>query len=455
MVRMRWRRLSVLVLLACSSPPEREPEPAGPREVAWNGGLPSSASIEVPRGFVARRSVFHLHSPFSHDACDSRGYEDGQVDQACLLDLRQALCTTRFDLAWLTDHPDHGSEQSFEGLFHEQPGDRWAAPGVLEITCDDGHVVRWRAGFEDELMPVGLKRHVHADQATRHDLLNRSDAEALRAMNDAGAMVLMAHTEGKDLERLERLQDEGMHGVEAFNLHAMFGPDIRQEHLGLDPLGWLEDLGPFLSDDSTMEPDLLFLAVHGPQPPSLQRWDALLQRGPMMGTAGTDAHQNVMPAEMSDGDRLDSYRRMLRWISTTVLARGDSVEDDLEAVAARRAYISFEALGTPTGVDLHVESGGAVFEMGSDAPAGDVVVSCPRVHADSPWMGSEPEIAVRVIKDGQPWQSGCGRWPLERGVVRVEVDITPHHIAGFLGEETDRFVRPYPWVYTGAVRVGM
>ena len=39
----------------------------------------------------------------------------------------------------------------------------------------------------------------------------------------------------------------------------------------------------------------------------------------MIGTAGTDAHQNVLPILLRDGERGDSYRRMLRWFSNMVL----------------------------------------------------------------------------------------------------------------------------------------
>ena len=50
--------------------------------------------------------------------------------------------------------------------------------------------------------------------------------------------------------------------------------------LGLDGLGWASDIGAFNAPDDDGEPDLFFLAVHQHQPVSLQRWDALLQRGP-------------------------------------------------------------------------------------------------------------------------------------------------------------------------------
>jgi hypothetical protein len=453
-VRTWWLALAVACTAQTSTPEPDVVEADRP----WDPRLPDAATITLPRG-VARRAVFHLHSPWSHDACDGEGFVDGTLDTACRDDLRAALCTTRYDLAFLTDHPDHADAQPFDELFHPQPGDAWVGePGdreASEIRGDDGHVLRWRAGFEDELMPVGLRKHVDDDPGVRHDLLNRDDPDALRAMRDADAFVLVAHTEGRDLAELQAQQDAGLHGVEVFNLHAMFGPDIRQEHLGLDPLGWIADLGPFLEERSELEPDLLFLAVHGAQPPSLQRWDALLQRGPMFGVGGTDAHQNVLPSLLTDGDRVDSYRRMLRWFSTILIADGTTPEDDRAAIARRSAYVAFEALGTPVGVDLHLEAGGEVYEMGAEAPAGTLVVGCPALHPASPRVGADPEITVRVLRDGELWQTGCGRWEVGRGVYRVEVDVVPRHLAAFLGEAADGFVRTYPWVYTNAIRVEM
>lgn len=460
---MRWAppvtRLGPAILLSCGHPGDVPPDPPPFRAPAgvWDPRLPDAETLGSPRGLVARRAVFHLHSPWSHDACDGDGFVEGVYDGDCEADLRRALCDTRYDLAFLTDHPDHASARPFADLFPDEAVSTWLREGdepvAAELTCDDGHTVRWRAGFEDELMPVGLARHVDDDPAVRHALLNADDDEALRALTDAGARVFVAHTEGRDDATLARQQDAGLHGVEVFNVHAMFAPDIRREHLGLDPLGWITDIGPFTLPDATAPPDLLFLAVHQRQDVSLARFDALLARGPMMGVAGSDAHQNVLPTVLSDGERVDSYRRTLRWFSTLLLARGDAPADDLEALDARRAYVAFEALGTPYGLDVHLEAkDGTVHELGADAPPGDLVVTCPTLHPLSPHDGPDPQVAVRVLRDGAVWKEECGRWPVEPGVYRVEIDLVPHHLAGFLPAEGG-WIRPYPWVVTNAIRV--
>lgn len=459
------RHLCILFVAGCAQAPvadtddtETDAVDTAPvvQAVPWDRRLPvAQEAARPPRDLVALRGVFHLHSPFSHDACDGRGFEEGKLDTACLDDLRRGLCDTRFDVAFLTDHPDYGDAQTFEGMFHPREGDTWVREGDAVgrlVDCGDGQRVLWRVGFEDELMPVGLDRHVDEDQATRHELLNQSDAQAVAAMQAAGGKVMLAHTEGRDLDKLKQLQDEGLHAVEVFNLHAMLGPDIRKDDLGLEPFGWLEDAGAFLQEGD-VEPDLLILAALQAQPPSLARFDALIARGPMMATGGTDAHQNVLKTPMRDGERGDSYRRMLRWFSTTLLARGTSLTDVDEAVAARRAYVAFEILGTPSGLDFRLDAPGGVVEMGGEGAPGTLVMTCPKLAAASPRGLQEPEVTVRVIRDGQVWQEGCGSWEAGPGAYRAEVEMVPRHLADFLVDAPELAERAYPWVYTGAIRV--
>lgn len=455
------RALLLALLVACTAEPtETTPEPPAWPEGTWNPRMPDAATQIAPlRDLVHRRSVVHLHSPYSHDACDSHGWVDGALDTACRDDLRRALCDDRYDVAFITDHPDYGDAQEFEAMFHPAEGDRWVedAQGryALDVTCPDGHVVQWRAGFEDELMPISLHGHVSPDPVARHELLNSTAPEAFAAMQAAGGRVMLAHTEQRSREDLLAWQDLGLHGVEAFNVHAMFSPNIRQEALGLDPTAWITDIAPFTADGATAAPDLLFLAVHQEQTVSVEHWDALLQRGPMMATAGADSHQNVLSFALSDGERVDSYRRGLRWFTTILQARGTDAAAIDEALTARRAFIAFEALGTPTGFDLHLEDdAGGVWEMGSDAPGGRLTVSCPTLADESPYGPRAPEISVIVYRDGEPWQTSCGTWDVEPGVYRARVDITPWHLEPFLSGAT-HLLKSYPWVYSGAIRVGM
>lgn len=448
-----------LLLLACAPDPDTGPRDTAPDTVPWSKGLPRLADELGPtRAFSPARAIVHLHSPWSHDACDGG---EGAEDPACLADLREGLCETAVDAAFLTDHPAYAAYHPYEELMQLQDGDAWLSgeDGAVygsRISCADGHEVHWFPGIEDELMPAGLDRHVSEDAGEADAIYNGYDAATVLAQQEAGGVVLTAHTEGRTLAELEALQDAGLQGTELFNLHAMFDPDKRSEDLGLDATGWITSMSPFVSAEDSAEPDLYFLAVFAEQTPSVERWDALMARGPMVGTAGTDAHQNVLPTELRDGERVDSYRRMLRWFSNILLVEGEDPGRYEQALRAGRLYVAFEALGTPDGFDLHLEADGAVYEMGSDAPEGTLVVACPTLSASSPRGLEAPEITATVYKDGQPWQQGCGEFPTEGpGVYRVRVEIVPLHLRDFLGKDPDPWLIQYPWVYSNGIRVGL
>jgi len=451
----------LLALVSCKNGDSPIDKP-GPSPVPWSGDLPPlEFEIGTLRGFAPRRAIIHLHSPWSHDACDGDPNPYGQVNEPCVYDLREALCRTRIDAAFLTDHPDLAADQDYEALFHHRDGDEWVDVGGEHrgnlINCDNGHQVLYMPGIEDELMPVSLDRHA-ADSPEENDrLYNNADAESMSAEIAAGAAVLMAHTEGRDLAHLEEMQDLGLTGVEIFNLHAMFDPNIRVDDLGLDGIGWASDIAPFTAPESTGEPDLLFLGVLADQPPSFERWDALLQRGPMTGVGGTDAHQNVLNLELADGERVDSYRRMLRWFGNTLLVDGKGPDAVQEAIESGRMYVAFEIMGTPKGFDFHLDDGSSIHEMGSSPPSGGtLVVGCPEVSDHSP-QGLDPaEVIVEIYKNGAVWNTGCGDFETDgNGVYRVQVDIIGHHMYDFFGDDPEAWLKPFPWIRSNAIRVGL
>jgi hypothetical protein len=268
--------------------------------------------------------------------------------------------------------------------------------------------------------------------------------------------VLVAHSEQRAVADLQSLRQDGLAGMEVFILHAAFDPDLREDFLGLDGLGWISDIAPFTDPAGTAEPDLFFLAVFVEQAISLGKWDQLLADGAMVGVAGTDAHQNVLPILLRDGERGDSYRRMMRWFSNHLLAIGTDPGAAEEALAAGRAYVAFEILGTPADLDVHLEGAdGAVTELGGTGAGGDLVVGCPHLHPESPRGLDDPEITATILKNGAPWAEGCGVHPTDGpGVYRVRFDLLPHHLAPFLGEAPEPWLRVWPWVYTNPIRVG-
>ena len=454
-----------LTILSCASPkPDAETTSDEATTVPWSGGLVATVDdLPAQRGWQVRRGIVHLHSPWSHDACDGDPLPDGSPDLDCLQDLRRALCETRMDFAYLTDHPAHAADQEYLDLFHSQDGDTPIHEAGTQtgnrIHCDDGHSVLWMPGIEDTLMPVGLKAHAGSTPEDSHAIYDDDSASAVQSLKDAGGVVLVAHTEGKDLEVLSDMVDAGVEGLELFNLHAAFDPTKREEDLGLDGLGWLPEITPFTSPDGSAEPDLFVLAVLQEQSVSLERWDTLSATTSVIGVAGTDAHQNVLPMDLRDGERGDSYRRMLRWFSNNLLINEDITqprpEDTNEALSAGRSYVAFEILGTPSGFDLYLEgSDGQTYEMGADTPPGTLHLVCPTLSASSPRGEQAPEFTATIFKDGVAWKTGCGDFTTDGpGVYRARVDILPNHLTDFLGEDPDTWLHFYPWVYSNPFRV--
>jgi hypothetical protein len=378
----------------------------------------------------------------------------GVPDEACLQDLRQGLCDNAIDFAFVTDHPAHAAEFDYENLLLHREGDTVLEGIANAVLCESGHSVLTMPGIEDELMPVGLLQHVPGTPEERDALYNGTDEATISAEITAGALVMQAHTEGKSMEELLFRKNLGLTGVELFNLHAMVDPDIREEDLGLDPLGYLTALGPFMDVSSEAVPDLGFLAFFEEQTVTLGKWDALNQVAFTPATAGTDAHQNVLPSPMSDGERMDSYRRMISWFSNVLLVDGTAPGDYKAALSAGRNYVIFESLGIPTGFDFSygaLEGGGEAVELGEE-----LVLVCPTLSSVSPQDGNPPVISAAVFKDGELWKEGCGSWVIEEaGVYRARVMIEPWHLEAFLADQAAALIHSYPWIYTNAFRIGL
>lgn len=403
-------------------------------------------------GRAVKRAIIHLHSPISHDACDGHTMEDAP----CFADLRAGLCNDAVDAAFFTDHPSAAAEKTYEELFNLQEGDEVVDGLGSRMTCETGHQVLSMPGIEDELMPVGLDRHVADSPAENDSIYNAYTAESMAASVAAGGFPLQAHTEGQTIEVLLERQTWGQRGTEIFNLHAMVDPNKREDDLGLDGLAYLTQAGPFISGDSTAEPDLVFLAFYEEQTVSLERWDALNAIAPSLGTGGTDAHENALPMLMSDGERVDSYRRMMAWFSNYLVVSETTPAGYQAALEAHQTYLVFDSLGIPTGFD--VAYGDVHYGTSAESPAvgANLVVTCPTLASTSPRDGQLPEITATVFRNGAIWQSECGTFAVtESGVYRVRIEILPHHLTGFLADQADILVHAYPWVYSQAFRIGL
>jgi hypothetical protein len=446
---MRW--LACVVVIGCGS----DPAPAPPD---WRGDLPPASEIGVRRGLVPARGIVHLHSPYSHDACDGDPRPGGgAVDEDCLADLRAALCATRMDYAALTDHDDTMADESFDTLFSLRTTDERVG-AASRMTCPDGHRVLITVGGENELMPIMLDDHVPGDVAMRHAIYNgdtRADADSMRA---AGALVWIPHSEQRTVDHI---RDIAPTGLEVYQLHANIDPDIRQDYLGLDSAGAIQAVAEFADTaDTGPEPDLALISFLSPNTPALDKWDALLGEGVrLVGTGGTDAHQNALPIILRDGERGDSYRRMLRWFSNVVLVGDPGDPAAIEAaIAAGRVFVAFEMFGTPVGFD--VVAGAA--ELGDEVGVGGTIdVTLPAVYQLDPALPA-PEIRGRIVRVDATGRhevaAGPGPTlsaPLDQiGAYRVEVSIVPRHLGPYLGHLGTALVdAEYVWIYASPIYV--
>lgn len=438
---------------------------------AWDKALPSASVMGVRRGLVPARGIVHLHSPYSHDACDGEPRDaDGVPNEPCLANLRAALCTTHIDYANLTDHDDSMADEPFAALFSmrgaDQPVMRGGDQIGSRILCDDGHQVTVTVGSENTLMPIMLDHHVAGTVPERHATYNAVDAAAVTALRDAGALIWIPHTESQSLELLRLVRPDGL---EVYNLHANIDPDIRRDHLGLDPSSAFAAAAEFAdTNPGHPEPDLAMLGFFAPNQPAIDKWQTLLAEGQRIAvTAGSDAHENAIPLPLADGERGDSYRRVLRWFGNIALVADPTSVEQIElALATGRNYAVFELLGTPEGFDVRATGpSGTIHELGATIPSAEgatLTIDVPRVLGLDPSL-PPPTIRARVfwidhagpvqqIAVGDGLNTGDGQVRVHigaPGAYRVEVTIVPSHLGPYLRDLGPELAEvELPWIYT-------
>lgn len=450
------------VAVSCTEP---APAPAYPIDTWEPSVVYRTTRTPTARGLLDRRGLIHAHSYYSHDACDGEPVdENGVRDEECFDDFRRGICQVQHDFVFLTDHGDSFADHEYPDvlLYREARGDtlveRDGAPVANWAGCQDGSRTLVMAGTETGTMPVGLERHV-APPGERGAIIGARDAESIAVLKEAGAVVLVPHTEDYTPEELIDLP---LDGFEMFNLHA-------NSFLGAGKaLELMIRVGQ--EDEGLPHPDASFLAVISEDPRYLETWGTVLARGAKrVTTMGTDCHRNSFPAIMPDGERVDSYRRMMLWFSNHLLVRPDEDGswDDRhlkEALRSGRLYGAFEIMGYPLGFDFRADAGGEVAEMGeevalSDAPT--LFVKRPSVQYLDP-AAEPPQLTVRVLKAREGgWdevasadEGDLSFTPDEPGAYRAEVRMIPFHLRDYLGD--DQYVvleRDAPWVYSNPIYV--
>lgn len=435
---MRALILSALLLAACSS--KSAPNP-------WAPGQTRPSARTERRGLTDVRGIIHAHSIYSHDACDGEPEKDGVRDQQCLEDLRRGLCQSGHDFVMLTDHATSFAETEYPEtlLYRPELGDelfeRDGRAVASTMACDGGRRVMILAGTESSMMPVGLEGHL--DDRT---LYGRVEASAIEAMHERGAVVLLQHTEDWSVEQLTTLPIDGF---EMYNLHAntlLAAGNVLELLLRLDR-----------GDTDLMHPDLAFLALVSEDARYLSKWSEVLASGAKrVTTMGTDCHRNTFKAPLADGERVDSYRRMMIWFSNHLLVDGPGDDALKRALARGRLYGAFEAFGYPTGFDFFAGE----HEMGDEAPVGATLEVKAPTLLDADPEGPAPKITLRLLRaTAEGWvevASGADTLSFtasEAGAYRAEVRIVPRHLADALASYRSLAEQSFVWIYANPIYV--
>jgi hypothetical protein len=471
MIRWFSPLLSAALLLGgCSGSPS-SPD-AGADMSVWTGYDPLAVTpasmLSAPRGIELHRAVVHLHSVYSWDACDQLGFVDdsgaqdyvhGKVNEGCYDDIRKGLCETGYEVAFLTDHVDHFPDFEFPDvlLYRADHGDELVMkngkPAAVRLACPDGHKVLLQAGCDYSALAVGLEDHVAATPTDRRAIYGTKTDTAFTTLRSHGALVLAGYLPRWDIADLLALHFDAL---ESYNPIFNF-----QDRIG-DAFGLVTKLN---TDPGAVPiPEIGLIAIFQENTTILTDWSQMVQMARVPNFVGSNAHENVLPQPTPDGERLDSYRRMLHWWSNYLqLPSGTVVDADNAkmALAAGRSFAAFDYLGYPTGFDFHAESGGKIYEMGDTVPAGttDLVVVAPTVSGLTS-VDTPPEITVRIVKaEGMGWTEiakGMGTVKASAvapGPYRAEVLIVPNHLTPFLGRTPEKYLTQHLWIYGNSIWV--
>ena len=461
-----WYLLVACALAACGGPTTTKLPGVGQDAAAGERHGRRGAASRPARGIV------HLHSPYSHDACDGMPRDAGGApNEPCLRHLRAALCTTQIDFAALTDHDDSmADEECADAVQHARQRSAGDERGRRSDRVAD-HVRRRpqvlvTVGGENELMPIMLDHHVarHGRGASRRSTTATMPAAAA-AMRAAGGTGLDRRTPSS--VRSTQLLEIAPDGIEVYNLHANIDPKIRGRFLGLDA-GRRDRRRRRVRRHQPRPSRARPRAARRsstPNPPAIARWNELLAEGrKVAATAGSDAHENALPVMLADGERGDSYRRVLRWFGNIALVADPTDPTQIEAALARRPHVrGVRDDGHAGRLRRPRATGGATAELGETvASAATLEVDVPTVRGPrSKFAGSRDRGHGLVHRRrGRDTIARDGSGPAsqrrdgESGAYRVEISIMPRHLGPYLRDlGTALADRELPWIYASPIYV--
>ncbi len=424
----------------------------------WDPALPGTENLEKTRDYLVARAIIHAHSIYSHDGCDGNSVENGNPEENCVLQLRDAICKLNLNALFMTDHAGSlADEEDFPKLYYPREGDTPIIENEIQtgnkLNCSNGARPIIMVGSENDIMPIGITAHPSQDITERKKIYDSVDESAIEAFRKVNGVVCTAHSEGKEDDYLI---NSTLDCIEIYNFHVSI--------LSSSGLVVLTD---YMNQPEKMpHPDLSFLAFYEPLKSQLTKWYAAVEKRDVSAFVGTDIHRNVVTKIVGDGERLDSYRRFMRWFSNFLLVKEHKPTEYKSAVKDGRLYVVAEGLGTPSGFDFYAETKSGIVEMGKRVKKADFnkfVIKLPEVYgiknADTYIKArlfkiqgkSETEILSPVARsDKKIIEVSDG---IDEGVYAVQILLTPMHLKRVCKRYASDYIKEFVWIYSNAIRV--
>lgn len=440
-------------------------------------GLVNTLELGSVRGFHYERVITHFHTPYSFDACDSKGQNaDGVININCLHDIKNAICNNHINLTFNTDHVNYVATTAFEKLLLLEDGDTVVLNGTSDrvansVMCPDGFHAVMSPGLEGQLLALGMEKQItEADPTATYGgntTLEQGILSDPLTSGGAHALVGIPHTESRDTAYLQGLNPAF---IEIYNLHANLDPKIRKTSLGLPPFSHIATFMNYLLDPlNSQNADYMFIEFFEMAPVYFQKWNTLLSGGMhVTGVAGHDSHENIFPQKASDGERIDQHRRMTRMFSNLIMTTASDIDSIKASIVAGKVFFVLEGLGSPVGLDFHGTHAATVVEMGSTMAVGggessSLSFAAPTVISSFPGMdsGLEPVIysELHLISPAgvESVVASAVNTPLVYhdppvGIYRVHSFMYPFHLRDLVLKHSYA-EKAYPWIISNPIVV--
>lgn len=486
-----------------------------------DASVPSSGDSATRPGSAYREiaGVMHYHSVYSKDACDGHGLTNGVPDANCLAALRAAVCDNGVDYLGLTDHPSHMRDYPFEKLvLHNAAAgdqlvvDKEGAAIANRLACPGGRSVLVTVGYEtNHALPLNFRKHPKAPfyESIVDSNSLQADRDLVAGLHEAGGIVSLAHPEQPDLSAT-RIAESGVDMMEWYNFHGnlmyLLGSDVLSGSVG-EVWGTLKALSDFFpGGDARAHADLAYMVLRNGWPDvGFEKWQKVQGMRRVTGMLGSDVHQNVVvspmctqsdalqraacvagakavlpgglddlvnggPVRLHDGERIDSYGRVTRYVQNRLLVKDLTFDAVQEALVGGRVWGAFTYLGDPRGFSFRGMKGTAMSELGDTcAPPCSLEIQVPApvpLAKGVPFTPAEAQKAsvstrlYRIEAKGTvrvETRSGMGVTHTVQttaaGGYFVEVWIKPTHMASHLGGRAELAEREYLWAITNPIWV--